>query len=293
MAAPVKKEQNYFVRLAILIIAAAVLFVVGTLAILYFGLGYRYVSYAYEKEDGQTVRSVHALVRVDDNGELLTGSVWGDDGVDFSVEQVESGYYVVKYSNGDLYEGGLYQLLRSGNGKLTLANGDVYQGNFKENMPSGQGTYYYFNGDIYEGSFQNGKKSGNGVYTWAPVEGETQRVYEGGFENDMRNGYGVYWYANGSKYSGEFVNDLKVDDDATLIIRNEDGTQDVYVGGFVEDCKSGYGEYRWESGAIYIGEFANDVMEGQGTYVWPGGVHSYTGTFKANKPYIEDITVNE
>ena len=155
MAAPVKKEQNYFVRLAILIIAAAVLFVVGTLAILYFGLGYRYVSYAYEKEDGQTVRSVHALVRVDDNGELLTGSVWGDDGVDFSVEQVESGYYVVKYSNGDLYEGGLYQLLRSGNGKLTLANGDVYQGNFKENMPSGQGTYYYFNGDIYEGSFQN------------------------------------------------------------------------------------------------------------------------------------------
>ncbi|MBE6673366.1 MAG: hypothetical protein E7599_07630 [Ruminococcaceae bacterium] len=293
MTAPVKKEQNIFVRFAILIIAAAVLFVVGTLAILYFGLGYRYVSYSYERTDGQTVRQVRALLRVDDQGEVLTGNVWGDDGVDFSVDQVRSGYYTVKYSNGDLYEGGLDRLLRSGYGKLSLANGDVYEGNFVENMPSGQGTYTYFNGDKYEGEFRGGKKSGTGVYTWAPVEGEIQRVYEGSFENDMRNGYGVYYYADGSRYSGEFVNDLKVDDNATLIIQNPDGSQDVYVGGFVEDIKSGYGEYRWESGAFYVGEFANDVMEGQGTYTWPGGVHSYTGTFKGNKPYIEDIEVTE
>lgn len=293
MTAPVKKEKNYFVRLAILIIAGAVLFVVGTLAILYFGFGYRYVSYSYEKNDGQTVRSVRGLLRLDDNGEVLTGSVWGDDDVDFSVDQVRSGYYKVEYSNGDVYEGNLRQLLRSGYGKLALANGDVYEGEFTENLPNGKGTYYYFNGDVYEGDFSYGKKKGRGVYTWAAVEGEVQRVYEGAFDNDMRNGYGVYTYANGSTYSGEFVDDLKVDDDATLIIFNEDGTQDVYVGGFVEDIKSGYGEYRWESGAMYIGEFKNDIMEGQGTYYWPGGVHSYTGTFKGNKPFIEDIVVTE
>ena len=96
MAAPVKKEQNYFVRLAVLIVAGAVLFVAATLAILYFGLGYRYVSYSYEKSDGQTVRSVRAFLRVDDNGEVMTGSVWGDDDVDFNVEQIQSGYYKVE-----------------------------------------------------------------------------------------------------------------------------------------------------------------------------------------------------
>ena len=76
----------------------------------------------------------------------------------------------------------------------------------------------------------------------------------------------------------------------TLTVVNADGGQDVYTGGFENDVKNGQGEYRWASGAIYVGQFKNDVMEGQGPYTWPGGNHSYTGTFKGNKPYIESET---
>ena len=47
MATPIKKEKNYFARFALLIGAVALLFLMGTLAILYFGLGYRIVSYTY------------------------------------------------------------------------------------------------------------------------------------------------------------------------------------------------------------------------------------------------------
>lgn len=290
MATQIKKEKNYFARFSLLIAALALLFVMGTLAILYFGLGYRIVSYTYESQDGKEMGSVRALVRVDTAGEIFSGTVWADDGSDFGVERISDGYYRVRYSNGDVYEGGLERLLKNGNGRLELANGDVYEGTFAYDTPWGQGIYYYYNGDTYEGGFENGQKSGAGVYTWAAIEGEVQRKYEGQFADDMRNGEGVYHYANGSVYQGAFVDDLKTDDDATLIIANADGTQDVYIGAFVKDKRQGMGEYRWSSGAIYVGEFADDVMEGQGTYTWPDGTHSYTGTFKGNKPYIEETT---
>ena len=293
MGVSIKKEKSYLSRFLVLIIAATVLLVAGTLTILYFGLGYRIVSYRYEIEGSNEVRTVRGLVRVDAKGEIFTGTVWCNDGSEFGVDRIDTGYYKVVYSNGDVYEGGLDRLLKSGYGSLKLANGDVYEGGFSYDTPWGEGSYTYFNGDVYQGSFYNGKKSGEGVYVWAAVEGESQRRYEGGFYNDMRNGYGIYHYADGSIYQGDFVNDLKVDTDATLIIKNEDGTEDVYIGGFANDIKSGYGEYRWDSGAVYVGEFANDIMEGQGTYTWPDGTHSYTGTFKGNKPYIESSGTNE
>ncbi len=287
MGVPIKKEKSYLARFFLLIMAVTILLIAGTLSILYFGLGYRIVSYRYETEDSGAVRSVRALVRIDADGEIFSGNAWCNDGTEFKIERVDTGYYKIQYSNGDIYEGGLDRLLKNGYGRLELANGDVYEGSFSYDTPWGEGVYTYFNGDVYEGGFYNGKKSGEGIYMWAVIEGEIQRKYEGNFANDMRNGYGVYYYADGSIYQGEFVNDLKTDTDATLIIKNADGTEDIYTGGFLDDIKSGYGEYRWDSGAVYVGDFANDVMEGQGTYTWPDGTHSYTGTFKGNKPYIE------
>ncbi len=290
MGIPIKKEKHYFSKFLVLIVALSLLFVALTLAILYYGMGYRIVNYRYATVSGEDASSARALVRVDKDGEMFTGTVWKSDGEEFSFERLGYGYYKVTYTGGDVYEGGMDRLLRTGQGKLTLANGDVYEGEFSYDLPWGLGVYRYYNGDSYEGSFVGGKKSGEGVYLWAEVEGEGTRKYQGAFANDMRNGEGTYYYANGSVYQGAFVNDLKEDTDATLYIQNEDGTQDVYVGAFLDDIKCGKGEYRWASGAIYVGDFKNDVMEGQGTYTWPGGNHSYTGTFKGNKPFIESET---
>ena len=137
MGVSIKKEKSYLARFLILIIAVTVLLVAGTLTILYFGLGYRIVSYRYEIEDSGAARTVRALVRVDTNGEIFTGTVWCNDGSEFSVDRIDTGYYKIQYSNGDIYEGGLDRLLKSGYGKLELANGDVYEGNFSYDMPCG------------------------------------------------------------------------------------------------------------------------------------------------------------
>ena len=290
MGVEIKKEKHYFSRFALLIAAVTLRFVTLTLSILYFGMGYRFVSYRYTKTDGGKAYSARALVRVDKEGEMFTGTVWTSNGEEFTFSRLDYGYFSVEYIGGDRYEGGLDRLLRSGEGTLTMANGDVYEGEFAYDLPWGKGNYRYANGDSYEGDFVAGKKNGLGVYTWASVSGEGVRRYEGSFANDMRNGYGTYQYANGSIYAGDFKNDLKCDTDATLTLVNEDGSQDIYVGGFENDVKNGKGEYRWASGAVYVGDFKNDVMEGQGTYTWPGSNHSYTGTFKGNKPYIEDKT---
>ena len=287
MGIAIKQEKHLISRFAVLIVALALLLVAVTLMVLYFGMGYRVVNYRYASEDGSQDSSARALVRVDKDGEMFTGTVYASDGSQYSFSRVSIGYYKVEYDNGDVYEGGLDRLLREGEGKLTLANGDVYSGSFAYDMPWGEGTYLYYNGDVYIGGFVAGQKSGEGVYTFAAVEGEVTRKYEGAFQNDLRNGYGIYYYADGSVYHGNFVNDIRCDNEATLVIANGDGTEDIYVGGFENDIKSGKGEYRWASGAVYVGDFKNDIMEGQGTYTWPDGSHSYTGTFKGNKPYIE------
>ncbi|MBE6637911.1 MAG: hypothetical protein E7616_00430 [Ruminococcaceae bacterium] len=282
-----KKPKSYLARFWVLIVAVAILLLAGTLAILYFGQGYRIVSYQFETEGNDEITKIYAVVRVDAKGDMFSGTAWCSDGTEFTLKRLSDEYYKVAYDNGDVYYGGLESLQKSGTGRMQLANGDVYEGTFSYDVPWGEGEYRYFNGDVYTGSFYHGKKSGEGVYTWAEVEGEVQRKYEGGFSNDMRNGYGVYYYANGSVYQGFFLNDLKSDTNGTLLIKNKDGTEDIYVGGFAKDVKEGYGEYRWSSGAVYAGDFSGDVMEGQGTYTWPDGIHSYQGTFQNNKPYIE------
>ena len=54
--------------------------------------------------------------------------------------------------NGDIYYGKLTKdKLKTGEGVLKYYNGDKYEGNFKDDMKHGQGIYYYKNGDKYEG----------------------------------------------------------------------------------------------------------------------------------------------
>ena len=46
---------------------------------------------------------------------------------------------------------------------------------------------------------------------------------------------------------------------------------DLYVGGFKEDKKNGYGIYTYTDGVKYMGEFKNDMKEGKGKYLFLDG----------------------
>ena len=90
------------------------------------------------------------------------------------------------YKNGDKYEGGWLDNLRSGQGMLLLAVGDKYRvrynGQWKEGLMWGFGVMYEENGDRYEGDFVNDLRHGNGrqTYNSQSTDGSGGDVYEGG-----------------------------------------------------------------------------------------------------------------
>ena len=112
-----------------------------------------------------------------------------------------SAKYVVQYSNGDFYEGGLLDNKRNGIGVWILSNGDRFDGSFYNDKMHGDGTYSYLNGDAYCGTYSQGKKHGKGTYKWA--NGDT---YEATFINGREDGNGVYlWNSNAINVSIDSV----------------------------------------------------------------------------------------
>ena len=59
-----------------------------------------------------------------------------------------------------------YTFVHKKNGKdiVRFTNGDIYEGNIKGDKYDGKGVYNYKNGDRYEGDYKNDKKEGKGIY---------------------------------------------------------------------------------------------------------------------------------
>ncbi len=78
--------------------------------------------------------------------------------------------------------------------------------------------------------------------------------YVGNTSKGKANGYGIAIYDTGSRYEGEWRNNLR----------------------------EGKGSFYWTDGEYYIGEYKKDMRTGKGTYFWPNG-EKYVGEWKKNK----------
>lgn len=56
----------------------------------------------------------------------------------------------------------------------------------------------------------------------------------------------------------------------------------IYKGNWVNDQKSGYGQYFWPDGAKYEGEFCCDQKHGKGIYTYASG-DTLTGVFENDR----------
>ena len=74
----------------------------------------------------------------------------------------------------------------------------------------------------------------------------------------MKNGFGIYLHKNGSKYSGNWLNDLKSGNGCE--IWNFGGG--TYQGEFLLGRKNGKGKLTFGDGSYYIGHFYNDQISG-------------------------------
>lgn len=85
---------------------------------------------------------------------------------------------------------------------------------------------------------------------FGPFELADGSIYTGEFVNGMKNGYGEITFPNGRVYKGEWVNNIQ-NGKGTMIKTN--GAQ--YTGKWVDGMKHGHGTYKETTGYVYIGEW--------------------------------------
>ena len=80
-----------------------------------------------------------------------------------SPEGKKHGQGIIKYRNGNKYEGEWQDDKRCGQGKYTQADGFIYEGDWRDDWMYGQGSLTVPNQYNYVGSFEYGMMHGNGV----------------------------------------------------------------------------------------------------------------------------------
>ena len=150
--------------------------------------------YSGEWKDGQeNGRGIYTYV----NGDIYSGE-WKDG--------LYNGKGIQTNVNGEIYNGEWKDEIYNGNGVKTYANGDEYDGEWKNGLYNGKGVKTYANGDKYNGEWKNGLYNGFGKIKYTDCVGENAICeYVGKWENGLYNGGGVITYANGNKYSSQWL----------------------------------------------------------------------------------------
>ncbi|XP_056615911.1 ankyrin repeat and MYND domain-containing protein 1-like [Triplophysa dalaica] len=94
-----------------------------------------------------------------------------------------------------------------------------------------------------------------------------------------RNGYGIQEWSEGSKYEGEFKNNLK---HGTGVYTWPNG--EFFKGSFFRDCRHGNGMYSWPDGSKFTGKFYLNHKEGYGVHVFPDG-WTFQGLYHADERF--------
>jgi len=129
------------------------------------------------------------------SGEVPKGEYEGE----YNAAGEREGRGVMRFANGNVYDGEWKAGKREGRGVMRFADGEVYDGEWKAGLPEGRGVYRYADDDVYEGEFKAGTREGRGVYRLANGD-----VYEGEFKAGKQEGRGVMRFASGAVYEGEW-----------------------------------------------------------------------------------------
>jgi len=173
----------------------------------------------------------------------------------------------------EIYEGEVWNGLRSGSGACVYACGNIFEGTWKEGREHGRGTLYTPTRDvIYEGSWAYGRMSGSGIYHF-----EDGSVYSGEWKENLRVGVGTYTFKDGSSYVGEWANNL-MSGRGTMTWK--DGS--TYVGEFAGGQRHGKGRMSISDGFVHEGLWRNDAMDGRGACTYPDQ-SQYIGNFSKGK----------
>lgn len=183
------------------------------------------------------------------------------------------------------YKEGEWRLTAAGKmyrrGIMRYANGDVYDGEWVEGRRCGRGKYMYSNGDMFIGEFDNNQWDGFGIHTRIDfLDATTMNVmvdyrYEGRYKHGKKNGLGLLFVGNGDIYEGEFAHD-KYQGHGKMNYSNGD----VYEGQWMYSKYDGKGELATHTGDKYTGDFHGGMFHGHGEFQWDNGKGGhYSGAY--------------
>ena len=171
------------------------------------------------------------------------------------VNGVREGKGKLYFVDGSVYDGGFVQNKMHGRGVRRFPNGEKYTGEFRDNCFEGRGEYLFWDGRVYEGDWLHGVMHGQGK-----INKEGRVLCEGQFDKRLLHGRGTVLQRDGGIYTGEFVKGLK---HGSGIVKDREGAV-VYDGQFVADKYHGKGVLRLNGGAKYEGQFENGEFQGLG-----------------------------
>ncbi|OMJ88251.1 hypothetical protein SteCoe_9834 [Stentor coeruleus] len=128
-------------------------------------------------------------------------------------------------------------------------------------------------GTIFQGSWdEKGMKAGQGI----EIRKDGSK-YTGNFRDDLRDGKGRLIYANGDYYEGVFKKG-KAEGKGKYVAY--EGV--TYEGQYKNDMKNGFGKELWADGSEFEGFFENNLKIGHGKFKWKDG-SVYEGEFNDDK----------
>ena len=131
----------------------------------------------------------------------------------------------------------------------------------------------YDNGAMYEGCTDvEGRFNGKGKYTRA-----NGSYYSGDWVNNKREGSGEFKSSDGSLYIGDWIND-KMDGKGKYTT----AVGDIHEGYYKDNMRNGQGKYTTADGDIYEGYYKDNMRNGQGVYSYKIGSQKSveSGVFK-------------
>lgn len=151
----------------------------------------------------------------------------------------------------------------NGYGVMKWTNGERYEGHFTNGMRNGYGIYTWPSGAAYAGQWMNDKRHGEGiVYNPDGSYGTCQ------YKDDTQvGGFGSWTYNNGDKYFGNLTADYQRN--GYGIYKFTDGRK--YEGAHTDGVFTGLGKMQWANGDSYVGEWSDNTMHGYGIYRFANG----------------------
>jgi len=107
---------------------------------------------------------------------------------------------------------------REGKGIMRFSEGDVYEGQWKAGKMEGRGTYKMADGDVYEGLYKAGLKEGPGTYWYSSGRADVAKYTAG-----SDTGEGARWDVDRQTawrlLNGEVVDEISVEEAAQIAER--------------------------------------------------------------------------